>query len=130
MHFYTTEYLDELDDELSARHAKRQRKGKRVTKQPKRVDAPLGKVALFDPAAQLGIETEFNPTFHASRFERAWILEYLGPFYEDHYIADALRQVKGGKEATEDIEERGNGSESSMRPKGDFRKRQENIAHP
>ena len=63
-------------------------------------DAPLGKVALFDPVAQLGVETEFAPTFHASRFERAWILEYLSPFYEDHYIADVLHQVKGGKEAT------------------------------
>ncbi len=98
MDFYTTEYLDELDDKLTARQ--HQRKGKRVTKQPKRVDAPLGKVARFDPVAQLGIETEFNPTFHASRFERAWILEYLGPFYEDHYLADVLHQVKGGKEAT------------------------------
>ena len=63
-------------------------------------DAPLGKVTLFDPVAQLGIETEFNPTFSASKLERAWILEYLGPFYEDHYIVDVLRQVKGGKEAT------------------------------
>jgi RIO kinase 1 len=96
MNFYTTEYLDDFDD-LGARH--RQRKGKSVKRQPQR-DAPLGQVALFDPVAQLGVETEFNPTFHASHFERAWILEYLGPFYEDHYIADVLRQVKGGKEAT------------------------------
>ncbi len=100
MIFHPTEYLDELDDSdhpLARRH---QRKGKRIKKQAKRDDAPLGKVALFDPVAQLGIETEFNPTFSSSRFERAWILEYLGPFYEDHYIADVLRQVKGGKEAT------------------------------
>ncbi|MBI5305860.1 MAG: hypothetical protein HY868_27275 [Chloroflexi bacterium] len=98
MNFDTTReaYLD--DDEPNARH--HQRKGKRVSKPPKRADAPLGNVTMFDPVAQLGIETEFNPTFHASRFERAWILEYLGPFYEDHYIADVLRQVKGGKEAT------------------------------
>jgi RIO kinase 1 len=43
---------------------------------------------------------EFNPTFHASRHERAWILSYLGGFYEDQVITDVLRQVKGGKEAT------------------------------
>jgi RIO kinase 1 len=98
MNFYATEYLNELDDEPTTRQHRR--KGKRVIKPAKHNNAPLGKVALFDPIAQLGIETEFNPTFRASRFERAWILEYLGPFYEDHYIADVLHQVKGGKEAT------------------------------
>jgi len=95
MDFDTTEYLD--DDANVRQH---QRKGKFVRKSPKRADASLGHVTTFDPIAQLGIETEFNPTFHASRFERAWILEYLGPFYADHYIADVLRQIKGGKEAT------------------------------
>ena len=98
MNFYATEYLDELDDEPTTRQHRR--KGKRVVKPAKHNNAPLGKVGPFDPIAQLGIETEFNPTFHASRFERAWILEYLSPFYEDHYIADVLHQVKGGKEAT------------------------------
>ncbi|MDE3090372.1 MAG: hypothetical protein KGJ80_13405 [Chloroflexota bacterium] len=100
MIFYTTEYLEELDDLETPGARRHRRKGKRVKKQPKRADAPLGKVMMFDPVAQLGIETEFNPTFSASRFERAWILEYLGPFFEDHFIADVLRQVKGGKEAT------------------------------
>ncbi len=43
---------------------------------------------------------DFNPTFHSSKYEREWILNYLGPFYEEHIITDVLRQVKGGKEAT------------------------------
>lgn len=99
MNFYTTEYLDELDDDANAR--RHRRKGKRIHKPPKRdPNAPVGKVTLFDPVAQLGIETEFNPTFTASRFERAWIWDFLGPFYEDHYLVDVLHQVKGGKEAT------------------------------
>jgi RIO kinase 1 len=42
----------------------------------------------------------FNPTFHSSRHEREWIINYLGPFYEDALIVDVLHQVKGGKEAT------------------------------
>ena len=29
-----------------------------------------------------------------------WILNYLGPFYDDKHIIDVLRRVKGGKEAT------------------------------
>lgn len=96
MKFQTTEYLDDAYD-LANKHTRR--KGKRIRKQQS-IAAPPGQVALFDPVAQLGIETEFRPTFSASKFERAWILEYLGPFYEDHYISDVLRQVKGGKEAT------------------------------
>ncbi len=100
MNFQTTEYLDDDYDSPDA-HTLR-RKGKRFQKKLVRTqtEAPLDKVTMFDPVAQLGIETDFNPTFSASKLERAWILEYLGPFYEDHYIADVLRQVKGGKEAT------------------------------
>jgi RIO kinase 1 len=43
---------------------------------------------------------EFRPSFAGSKHEHQWIMEYLGPFYDDHLIADVLRQVKGGKEAT------------------------------
>lgn len=42
----------------------------------------------------------FNPTFSSSRYERTWILNYLGPFYDKQLIADVLHKVKGGKEAT------------------------------
>lgn len=42
----------------------------------------------------------FNPTFQSSKYERVWILNYLGLFYEKQLIADVLRKVKGGKEAT------------------------------
>ena len=41
----------------------------------------------------------FTPTFSSSRYERIWILNYLGPFYDKGEIADVLRKVKGGKEA-------------------------------
>lgn len=43
---------------------------------------------------------EFKPSFTGSKHERHWIMTYLGPFYDDHVIADVLRPVKGGKEAT------------------------------
>ncbi len=46
------------------------------------------------------VEGGFKPTFSASKHERAWIITYLGHFYEEHIISDVLRQVKGGKEAT------------------------------
>lgn len=50
-----------------------------------------------DPEAQA---SAFNPTFASSRYERMWILTYLGPFYDRRLISDVLRKVKGGKEAT------------------------------
>ncbi len=47
----------------------------------------------------LGAENLFRPTFTGSRYEREWILHYLGSFYDDKQITDVLRRVKGGKEA-------------------------------
>lgn len=41
----------------------------------------------------------FDFSYHASRHERQWIVDSLGPFYEDLWIDDVLRLVKGGKEA-------------------------------
>lgn len=49
-----------------------------------------------DPEA---VVNAFNPTFASSRYERIWILNYLGPFYDKRQISDVLRKVKGGKEA-------------------------------
>ncbi len=47
----------------------------------------------------LGAESVFRPTFTGSRYEREWILDYLGRFYDDKQITDVLGRVKGGKEA-------------------------------
>ncbi len=41
----------------------------------------------------------FYPTLQASVHERFWILNYLGPFYQEEVLKDVLRKVKGGKEA-------------------------------
>jgi RIO kinase 1 len=45
------------------------------------------------------VEMGFRPTFTGSVHEREWILNYLGPFYDNHQITDVLRRVQGGKEA-------------------------------
>ncbi len=57
-------------------------------------EARISTAAHYDP------HRDFNPSFTGSKHERAWIITYLGPFYEDQIITDVLRQVKGGKEAT------------------------------
>ena len=45
-------------------------------------------------------QENFNFTYPASRFERTWLLDSLGSFYTNGWIADVLRIVKGGKEAS------------------------------
>lgn len=40
-------------------------------------------------------EFSYNPTRH----ERSWIVNSLGNFFEQHWLDDVLRLVKGGKEA-------------------------------
>ena len=42
----------------------------------------------------------FEFTYRASRHEQGWLLNSLGGFYERGWIADILRLVKGGKEAS------------------------------
>jgi RIO kinase 1 len=51
-------------------------------------------------AAQADRQESFNFTYNASRHEREWIVRSLGGFYENHWIDDVLRLVKGGKEAS------------------------------
>jgi RIO kinase 1 len=51
-------------------------------------------------STRMGADRVFNPTFSSSKHERAWILEYLGHFYDDNLLLDVLRKVKAGKEAT------------------------------
>ncbi len=68
---------------------------------------PAKKIALRPPAElQSFIRTQddsrkaFAFTYKAARFEEGWLLDSLGYFYEQHWIADVLRKVKAGKEAS------------------------------
>jgi len=60
----------------------------------------LDEIIRYSGMDPLGADTAFNPTFTSSRHERDWILNFLGPFYEEEYLTDVLCQVRGGKEAT------------------------------
>jgi RIO kinase 1 len=90
------EYLDYLDEwEKDPDSRPRSRRAASIKRRRERAETTL---TLVESSANT--EDGFNPTFHASRHEREWILTYLGPFYDEHLITDVLRQVKGGKEAT------------------------------
>jgi len=50
-------------------------------------------------AAQADSQEVFRFTYQASRHERGWIVDSLGGFYEQQWLDDVVRLVKGGKEA-------------------------------
>ncbi len=43
---------------------------------------------------------DFRFTYQATKLERDWLLSSLGDFYEQEWIDDVLRRLKGGKEAS------------------------------
>jgi len=49
--------------------------------------------------AQIDSQEVFDFAYQASRHERGWILDSLGGFYEQRWLDDVIRLVKGGKEA-------------------------------
>jgi RIO kinase 1 len=50
--------------------------------------------------AQDDSHKSFDFTYHASRHEQWWLLDSLGGLYEQQWIDDILRMVRGGKEAS------------------------------
>jgi RIO kinase 1 len=46
------------------------------------------------------VNLTFETTYNPSRYEEAWLLSSLQPFYDEGLITDVLALVKGGKEAS------------------------------
>ena len=80
-----------LTEAASSRH--RQPRHREVQKKPP------ASVAQFVHSQDDSLQS-FDFTYHASLHEQGWLLASLGPFYEQHWISDILRMVKGGKEAS------------------------------
>jgi RIO kinase 1 len=88
-HVNLNQYFDEDWEILQKSRPHRKKKPAR----PAQIPTPA------EPAPELAPE-EFVFSYHASRHERAWIMDSLTPFYDQQWIADVTRLVKGGKEAT------------------------------
>jgi RIO kinase 1 len=88
------EYFEELDDSNEEEIQPLQKRlfQKRESKK-REMEAKL-----FIRAQE--ISRDFQFTYKAARFEEWWLLDSLGDFYEHKWIADVLRRVKGGKEAS------------------------------
>ncbi len=94
----TKSYYDELDDnELSESLVTRgQRPERNPGRHPKKLSDSMRKyIKVQDDSRK-----SFHFTYKAARFEEGWLLNSLGGFYEHQWIADVLKRVKGGKEAS------------------------------
>jgi RIO kinase 1 len=98
----TNDYLkffDELDDE-DALDAFLQVDAQR----PRNPKGCIPKKLEAEERSFIGVQDDsragFNFTYKASRHEAGWLLDSLGAFYEQKWISDVLRMIKGGKEAS------------------------------
>ncbi len=97
----TSEYID-LFDELDDREQTDNfiNKGQRRRRFPERHFKYVRQRNAEFLKGQDDSSRSFNFTYTAARFEERWLLESLGDFYEHKWIADVLRRLKGGKEAS------------------------------
>ena len=92
-------FLDELDDN-DALDAYLQFDAQRPRHIKGRISKKLEKEENVFINAQDDSRGSFKFTYKASRHEEGWLLDSLGPLYEQKWISDVLRQIKGGKEAS------------------------------
>ena len=92
----TFDYYNELDDEG---HFEGARPGHhRRVQYHERAKVPLAEQQFIQHQDD-SLRT-FNPTYTAARFEEGWLLDSLGPFFEQKWITDVLSKIKAGKEAS------------------------------
>jgi RIO kinase 1 len=92
---FDTEDLEETSIRNMPR-AKKNISGKRKSDMAKK---RAHKQAMAKVAALADGMEQVDFTYQASRHERVWILDSLGKFYDEKWLDDVLRLVKGGKEA-------------------------------
>ncbi len=87
--------FDGLVDQPEIRHIQpEKRRGKQ------RSNFYLPKQPPKEVVAQMDHIVEFDFTYKATLYEKDWLLESLAQFYNNQWIDDVLRIVKGGKEAS------------------------------
>ncbi len=93
-----TDLFDELDDHDQIENTLNQNK-----RRPRNMGHHPKKIPMADRIfihEQDDSRDNFKFTYKAARFEEWWLLDSLGDFYEHKWIADVLRKVKAGKEAS------------------------------
>jgi len=93
------EFFEELDDE-GALDAYLQLDAQRPRHPKGRISKKLELEEAAFISAQDASRENLNFTYKAARFEEGWLLDSLIGFFEQQWISDVLRKVKGGKEAS------------------------------
>ena len=95
---FDLEIMDEWQETNAIKGLKRdKRAAKQKTRKEKKAQAAPAAAQLAEDRQGEG---EFAYSYHASRHESGWLDDSLGGFYEQHWITDVLRLIKGGKEAS------------------------------
>lgn len=90
---------DEFDPEVVLNRRRKLPAVSRFKVQHRSEHAVTDEALQYSNLGEVADEEGFRPTYQGSRWEREWILTYLGNFYEQHLLTDVLRRAKGGKEA-------------------------------
>jgi RIO kinase 1 len=93
---------DDLDeaDFITSNRDRRAMQAARMRDKPKLTRLSDKTREVLKEAAASGVEADvFNPSFVCKFFERDWVIEYFGGFYDNNLIGDVIARVKGGKEA-------------------------------
>lgn len=97
----TEVYEDDVDDSsFITKNRDRRAIKKAGAEKPKLTRQSEKAEEILKEAAASGVEADvFNPSFVCKFFERDWVVEYFGGFYDNNLISDVIARVKGGKEA-------------------------------
>jgi RIO kinase 1 len=102
-HFYDQFDLD--DSQYTGRlpyikNIPREEQSSPSRKKSKEKSKPSDKHILAELEEQADDVSTFEFTYKASRHESVWLADSLGRFYEQQWIDDVLRMIRGGKEAS------------------------------
>ncbi len=97
-HNLVNELSEEFDFDV-ARGREHPQSARKQRRAPRSRRAMLDEMLRYGEIAGEAATEVFSPTLQASRHERDWIVNYLGPYYDKKLIVDVLRRIKGGKEA-------------------------------
>ncbi len=93
--WHRTDAYDDLDDEDAAGGPLTD------TRRPyARMTRKMAEEAVRFKHAQADFQDDFKFTYRPARFEEWWLLASLGDLYEHQWIADVLRRIRSGKEAS------------------------------
>lgn len=93
------EEYDEIENNFRIRNVKDQRRDIVRSKPPRKKTPDLPADIAIQMAEQADDLASLELTYNASRHERVWIVDALKDFFDQRWLEDVLRLVKGGKEA-------------------------------